>query len=63
MKQQIQFTEIDGGPRFYSLLGFIGLKMLLHDAYKLSTNVSLIVILGILVLSILASLIHNKREA
>jgi Ni/Fe-hydrogenase subunit HybB-like protein len=25
MKQQIQFTEIDGGPRFYSLLGFIGL--------------------------------------
>ena len=28
MKQQIQFTEIDGGPRFYSLLGFIGLFVL-----------------------------------
>jgi len=25
MKQQIQFREIDGGPRFYALLGFIGL--------------------------------------
>jgi Ni/Fe-hydrogenase subunit HybB-like protein len=28
MKQQIQFREIDGGPRFYSLLGFIGLFVL-----------------------------------
>jgi Ni/Fe-hydrogenase subunit HybB-like protein len=28
MIQQIQFTEIDGGPRFYSLLGFIGLFVL-----------------------------------
>ncbi len=28
MKQQIQFSEIDGGPRFYSLLGFIGLFVL-----------------------------------
>ena len=28
MKQQIQFTEIDGGPRFYSLVGFIGLFVL-----------------------------------
>ncbi len=28
MKQQIQFSEIDGGIRFYSLLGFIGLFVL-----------------------------------
>jgi Ni/Fe-hydrogenase subunit HybB-like protein len=28
MKQQIQFMEIDGGPRFYALLGFIGLFVL-----------------------------------
>jgi Ni/Fe-hydrogenase subunit HybB-like protein len=28
MKQQIQFMEIDGGPRFYSLLGAIGLFVL-----------------------------------
>ncbi len=44
------------------LLAFIGLKMLLHDFYKISTNASLIVICSILVLSIIASLIHNKRE-
>jgi tellurite resistance protein TerC len=46
-----------------ALLGFIGLKMLTHDFYKMSTNASLIVISVILGLSILASLIHNKREA
>jgi tellurite resistance protein TerC len=46
-----------------ALLGFIGLKMLAHDFYKMSTNTSLIVISAILGLSILASLIHNKREA
>jgi tellurite resistance protein TerC len=46
-----------------ALLGFIGLKMLAHDFYKMSTNTSLIVISVILGLSILASLIHNKREA
>jgi Ni/Fe-hydrogenase subunit HybB-like protein len=28
MKQQIEFREIDGGPRFYSMLGFIGLFVL-----------------------------------
>ena len=46
-----------------ALLGFIGLKMLTHGFFKISTNVSLIVICAILVLSILASIIHNKREA
>jgi tellurite resistance protein TerC len=44
------------------LLAYIGMKMLLHDLYKISTNTSLIVICSILVLSIVASLIHNKRE-
>jgi [DsrC]-trisulfide reductase subunit P len=40
MKQQIQFTEIDGGPRFYSLLGFIGLFVLagLAAAYYMEHN-------------------------
>lgn len=46
-----------------ALLGFIGLKMLTHDFLEISTNVSLIVICSILVISILASIIHNKREA
>jgi tellurite resistance protein TerC len=45
------------------LLGFIGLKMLSHDFFKISTNISLVVILSILVLSIVASLVHNRREA
>jgi tellurite resistance protein TerC len=46
-----------------ALLAFIGLKMLSHDFFKLPTNISLIVILAILGLSIIASVIHNKREA
>jgi len=45
-----------------ALLGFIGLKMLTHYFFVISTNHSLIVILAILLASIAASLIHNKRE-
>jgi tellurite resistance protein TerC len=45
-----------------ALLGFIGLKMLTHDLLEITTNVSLIVISAILVASIMASIIHNKRE-
>ena len=45
-----------------ALLAFIGLKMVAHDFFKISTNTSLLVILSILVLSIVASLIHNRRE-
>ena len=45
-----------------ALLGFIGLKMLSHDFFKITTNASLVIISAILGLSILASLIHNKRE-
>lgn len=44
------------------LLAFIGLKMLTHDFLEISTNVSLIVILAILVLSVAASLVHTRRE-
>lgn len=45
-----------------ALLGFIGLKMLSHDFFEITTNNSLIVISVILGLSIIASLLHNKRE-
>jgi tellurite resistance protein TerC len=45
-----------------ALLSFIGLKMLSHHFIDISTEVSLIVISSILVLSIIASLIHNRRE-
>ncbi|NTV83245.1 MAG: TerC/Alx family metal homeostasis membrane protein [Bacteroidales bacterium] len=43
------------------LLAFIGMKMLTHSIFKISTNASLIVILAILVLSIVASIVHNRR--
>jgi len=45
-----------------ALLGFIGLKMLLHHIIKIPINVSLIVIVSILVLSIVASLLHKSEE-
>jgi tellurite resistance protein TerC len=41
------------------LLTFVGVKMLLHSVFKISTNVSLIVIASILVASILASNLRN----
>ncbi|MEI7727225.1 MAG: TerC/Alx family metal homeostasis membrane protein [Bacteroidota bacterium] len=41
------------------LLSFVGVKMLLHSVFKISTNVSLIVIASILVASILASNVRN----
>jgi len=46
-----------------ALLGFIGLKMLTHDFIEITTNTSLIVISAILGISIIASLVHNRREA
>jgi tellurite resistance protein TerC len=45
-----------------ALLAFIGLKMLTHDFLEINTNRSLIIISVILLVSIGASLIHNKRE-
>ncbi|MCX6305363.1 MAG: TerC/Alx family metal homeostasis membrane protein [Bacteroidetes bacterium] len=41
------------------LLTFVGVKMLLHDVFKISTNVSLVVIASILVVSVLASNFRN----
>ena len=46
-----------------ALLAFIGLKMLTHDFFEITTKVSLIVISGILATSIVASIIHNRMEA
>jgi tellurite resistance protein TerC len=45
-----------------ALLAFIGLKMLTHDFLDINTDLSLIIISVILLISIGASLIHNKRE-
>ncbi len=46
-----------------ALLGFIGLKMLAHDFFKIPINISLVVILGILAVSIVASLLHKPERA
>ena len=43
------------------LLSFVGVKMLLHELYKISTNASLIAIASILMVSIIASMIRNTR--
>ena len=44
------------------VLTFVGVKMLLgHTAWKIDTHVSLIVILGVLALSVIASLIWSKE--
>ncbi len=42
-----------------ALLFFVGMKMLVHDVFKISTNISLLVIASILLISILASNIRN----
>jgi tellurite resistance protein TerC len=44
------------------LLFFVGMKMLIHGVYKISTNASLIVILSILVLSVVASQVRTWRK-
>jgi tellurite resistance protein TerC len=41
------------------LLTFVGVKMLIHDIFKIPTNYSLIVIASILIVSIIASTIRN----
>ena len=45
------------------LLVFIGLKMLIHDYFEITTTRSLIIILSILAVSILASVMIPVREA
>jgi tellurite resistance protein TerC len=60
------FLVMDIMNRFYylkmglaALLTFVGVKMLIHDVFKINTNTSLIVIASILVASILASNVRN----
>ena len=45
------------------ILTYVGVKMVIVDFFKIPTGVSLTVILSILVLSIVASVIKNKRQA
>ncbi len=44
------------------LLVFIGVKMLIHDVYQISTMHSLIIVLSILVISIILSLLFPRRD-
>ena len=43
-----------------AILAFVGVKMLISDIYHMPVSVSLTAILGILAISILASVSHNK---
>ena len=45
------------------VLGFVGVKMLLVDIYKIPIGMSLLVIGGVLLISILASWLVRKKEA
>jgi tellurite resistance protein TerC len=60
------FLVMDVMNRFYYLkmglavlLTFVGVKMLLHDLFKISTNYSLFIIAGIILVSIVASNIRT----
>jgi tellurite resistance protein TerC len=44
------------------ILGFVGIKMMLHHHYEISHGASLGVIVGFLALGIIASLVMSKRE-
>jgi len=46
-----------------SVLGFVGMKMMLADVYKISIGVSLGVIAALLTLSILASLLLPRKSS
>lgn len=46
-----------------SVLGFVGMKMMLADVYKISIGVSLGVIAALLTLSILASLLFPRKSS
>jgi tellurite resistance protein TerC len=45
------------------ILGFVGVKMLIVDYYKIPIGISLAVVGGLLALSVLASILWPKREA
>src|SRR5690606_12227784 len=50
-------------PALIVILLFVGVKMLLvHSAWKISTEVSLGVILGTLAVAVVASILHKKDE-
>jgi tellurite resistance protein TerC len=44
------------------VLSFIGVKMLIHHYYKIPTHWALAVVAGILLISVLASLVHPAQE-
>jgi tellurite resistance protein TerC len=44
------------------LLTFVGVKMLIHDWVNIDTRMSLYIISGILVASILASMVYNRKK-
>lgn len=48
-------------PGLAILLAFIGVKMLVHPFLEISTQVSLVIVLGILAVSILLSIVFPKR--
>jgi TerC family integral membrane protein len=43
------------------VLGFVGAKMLLSDIYKIPISLSLVVVIGVLSLSVIASLLAQRR--
>ena len=45
------------------VLAFVGIKMLLSDIYKIPIGLSLAVIIGVLALSIVASLLVARKES
>jgi tellurite resistance protein TerC len=44
------------------ILGFIGLKMLVHDFFKIPIGIALVVVFGLLVFAIIASMISPKKD-
>ncbi len=44
------------------ILGFIGVKMLIHDIFKIPTEAALGVVFGLLTLAVIASLVFPKKD-
>jgi len=45
------------------ILGFIGVKMLLHEIFKIPTEIALGVVFVLLALAIIASIVFPKKDA
>lgn len=56
----VKFRYLQAGLSF--VLGFIGIKMLIVDYFKIETHYSLIIIFGILLIAFLTSLIPEKKK-